>query len=305
MKLPKAYREISLKHAGLLRRGKVRDIFDLGEHLLLVASDRVSAFDVVLPTAIPYKGRVLNSISAFWFRKTREIVPNHFVSDDPAEFPFEMTSGERDMLAGRSSLVRKGEMVDVECVVRGYLDGSGWKSYAGTGKLFDIPLPAGLRQGDRLPEPLFTPTTKAKSGHDESITFSDMKDRIGTDLAVTLRDRSVELYDFAAMSVYDRGVIIADTKFEFTMLDGSVHLADEIFTPDSSRFWDREAWKPGGSQPSFDKQYIRDWLETQTWDKTPPAPALPDSVVEQSVKKYLEAYRRITGQKLEDREGGT
>jgi phosphoribosylaminoimidazole-succinocarboxamide synthase len=298
LKLPKAYSEISLKHAKLLRRGKVRDIFDLGAHLLLVASDRVSAFDVVLPTAIPYKGMVLNSISAFWFGKTRSIIPNHLVSDDVDAFPLETTAGERETLKGRSSLVRKGEMIEVECVVRGYLDGSGWKSYAKTGELFDLPLPAGLRQGDRLPEPLFTPTTKAQSGHDENITFAEMKDRIGTDLAVTLRDRSIELYDFAARSVFDRGIIIADTKFEFTHLDGKVHLADEIFTPDSSRFWDRGAWKPGGSQPSFDKQYIRDWLETQDWDKTPPAPVLPDAVVEKSVEKYLEAYRRITGKSL-------
>jgi phosphoribosylaminoimidazole-succinocarboxamide synthase len=303
MKLPKAYSRIDLSRAVLARRGKVRDLFDLGAHLLLVASDRVSAFDVVLPTPIPCKGRVLNSISAFWFRKTAGIVPNHLVSDDPDDFPFEMTGDERGMLEGRSSLVRKGEMIEAECVVRGYLDGSGWKSYAKTGKLFDHRLPAGLRQGDRLPEPLFTPTTKAQSGHDESITFDELKDRVGTELAVTLRDTSIELYDFAARSVFDRGVIIADTKFEFTILDGNVHLADEIFTPDSSRFWDRDKWRPGGAQPSFDKQFIRDWLETQPWDKTPPAPALPDAVVERSVQNYLEAYRRVTGRALEDRGG--
>jgi phosphoribosylaminoimidazole-succinocarboxamide synthase len=302
MKLPKAYAEISLKHAKLYRRGKVRDIFDLGEHLLLVASDRVSAFDVVLPTAIPYKGAVLNSISAYWFGKTGSIIPNHLVSDDVASFPLELTAGEKEALKGRSSLVRKGEMIEMECVVRGYIDGSGWKSYAKTGQLFGITLPAGLRQGDKLPEPLFTPTTKAQSGHDENITFAEMKNKIGAELSVALRDTSIELYDFAARSVFDRGIIIADTKFEFTHIDGKVHLADEIFTPDSSRFWDGEAWKPGGPQQSFDKQYIRDWLETQAWNKTPPAPALPREVVEKSVEKYLEAYRRITGTSLRELE---
>jgi phosphoribosylaminoimidazole-succinocarboxamide synthase len=210
-----------------------------------------------------------------------------------------LTVEEKEMLAGRSALVRKGKMVEVECVVRGYLDGSGWKSYVKTGKLFDIPLPPGLRQGDRLPEPLFTPTTKAETGHDENITFSRMKDEIGAELSVFLRDTSIDLYTFASSYALERGLILADTKFEFTLIDGGVALADEIFTPDSSRFWDKTHWKPGGPQPSFDKQYVRDWLETQDWDKTPPAPPLPQEVIEKSVEKYLEAYRRVTGKDLE------
>ena len=299
MKLPKAYSEIQLTKVKLLRRGKVRDIFDLGQNLLLVASDRISAFDVVLPNPIPCKGMVLNSISSFWFRKTGSIIPNHLVTDEVGEFPVELAVEEKEMLAGRSALVRKGKMVEVECVVRGYLDGSGWKSYVKTGKLFDIPLPPGLRQGDRLPEPLFTPTTKAETGHDENITFSRMTDEIGAELSVFLRDTSIDLYTFASNYALERGLILADTKFEFTLIDGSVALADEIFTPDSSRFWDKTHWKPGGPQPSFDKQYVRDWLETQDWDKTPPAPPLPQEVIEKSVEKYLEVYRRVTGKDLE------
>jgi phosphoribosylaminoimidazole-succinocarboxamide synthase len=296
--MPKTYREIELKHIKLWRRGKVRDIFDLGENMLMVASDRVSAFDVVLPNAIPYKGQILNSISAVWFEKTKDVIKNHIISTDVSAYGLDLSDEEVDMLKGRSSLVRKGEMVEVECVVRGYLDGSGWASYRETGKLFDIPLPEGLKQGDRLPEPLFTPTTKAFTGHDEYMGFQQLKKRIGEDVATYLRDTSVELYNRAQAEVYDKGLILADTKFEFTYIDGVIHLADEIFTPDSSRYWDKESYKPGGAQPSFDKQYIRDWLQAQDWDKTPPAPELPDDVVEHSVKKYLEVYRRVTGNNL-------
>jgi phosphoribosylaminoimidazole-succinocarboxamide synthase len=298
MKLPKAYKKIELTSATLLRRGKVRDIFDLGDKLLIVASDRISAFDVVLPNAIPYKGKVLNSISAFWFRKVTDITPSHFITDDVDKFPVDMSGEEKEMLKGRSSLVYNGEMVDVECVVRGYLDGSGWKSYKQTGKLFDIPLPPGLRQGDKLPEPLFTPTTKAQSGHDEPVSFSQVKNEIGEEKAEYLKGKSIELYRTAFEFADKKGLVLADTKFEFTIVDNEIRLADEIFTPDSSRFWDKATYKPGGPQPSYDKQYIRDWLSGQDWDKTPPAPELPEDIIERSVEKYLEVYRKITGRKL-------
>jgi phosphoribosylaminoimidazole-succinocarboxamide synthase len=299
MKLPKAYGEINLKNATLLRRGKVRDIFDLGEHLLMVASDRISAFDVVLPTTIPHKGKVLSSISSFWFRKTEPLIANHLVTDDVEEYPLHLSSWEKELLIGRSMLVKKGKMIEVECVVRGYLDGSGWRSYERTGKLFDILLPVGLRQGDRLPETQFTPTTKATTGHDEYIGFSEVKHTVGDDIAEYIREKSIELYRMASRFVNNKGLILADTKFEFTLVDGEILLADEVFTPDSSRFWDRGTYSPGGPQPSFDKQYIRDWLSSQDWDKTPPAPPLPLEVVEKSVEKYLEVYRKVTGMELE------
>jgi len=295
MRLPEAYREINIESIPLLTRGKVRDIFDLGSNLLMVASDRISAFDVVLPNAIPFKGMVLNSISAFWFRKTEGIIKNHLISDKVQDFPFRVSEEEREILKGRSSLVRKGDMIEVECVVRGYIDGSGWRSYKQTGRLFDIPLPKGLIQGDRLPEPVFTPTTKAKSGHDEYISFEQVENRIGAEVARFIKSKSMELYQTAHDEVYEKGLILADTKFEFTVVDGEILLADEVFTPDSSRYWDRELYRPGGPQPSFDKQYIRDWLETRDWDKTPPAPSLPNEVIEKSVEKYLEVYRRVTG----------
>jgi len=298
MALTKAYREINLKNIKLWRRGKVRDIFDLGENMLMVASDRISAFDVVLPNAIPYKGQILNSISAYWFEKTKDVIKNHIISVNVDDFGLDLTDNEREMLRGRSSLVRKGKMIEVECVVRGYLDGSGWRSYLDTGNLFDIPLPRGLKQGDCLPEPLFTPTTKALTGHDEYMNFNEVKSLIGEDVAKYIRDSSINLYNLANRDVYEKGLILADTKFEFTYIDGEICLADEIFTPDSSRYWDRESYKPGGPQPSFDKQYIRDWLSSQDWDKTPPAPELPDEVVHKSVEKYLEVYRRVTGKDL-------
>ena len=298
MKLPEAYSEIKLASLKLLRRGKVRDIFDLDEHLLLVASDRISAFDVVLPTTIPFKGKVLSSISSFWFDKTKEVIKNHLITDDVEDYPCPLSVQEKDLLRGRSMLVKKGEMVEVECVVRGYLDGSGWRSYKATGDLFDIPLPAGLKQGDRLPEPVFTPTTKATTGHDENISFAEVKRTVGDDLAEYLRKKSMELYHTASSFVYEKGLILADTKFEFTVVGDEVLLADEVFTPDSSRFWGRETYRPGGPQPSFDKQFIRDWLESQDWDKTPPAPPLPQEVVEKSVGKYLEVYKKVTGRDL-------
>ena len=301
MEFPKAYHKIELKSVPLIRSGKVRDLFDMGDKMLMVASDRVSAFDVVLPNAIPYKGKVLNSLSAFWFRKTKDIIPNHFITDNVDEFPADFTNEEKEILKGRASLVQKGEMLEVECIVRGYLDGSGWRSYRDTGKLFDIELPQGLKQGDKLPEPVFTPTTKATGGeHDEYIGFEKMKELIGADRAEFIKEKSIELYNFAYDYSYKRGIILADTKFEFAIIDGQIKLADEIFTPDSSRYWDINLYKPGGPQPSYDKQFIRDWLDAQDWDKTPPAPVLPDDVVEKTVEKYLEVYKKITGQDIRD-----
>ncbi len=298
MALPPAYSKIELKEVPLMKRGKVRDIFDLGDKLLMVASDRVSAFDVVLPNPIPYKGIVLNSISVFWFKKTEHIVKNHLITDNVDEFPVKLSPEEKRILKGRSSLVKKGEMIEVECVVRGYLDGSGWRSYKETGKLFDITLPEGMKRGDKLPEPVFTPTTKATTGHDEYIGFEEVKNRVGVEIANYLRDKSIELYNFAAEYLMERGLILADTKFEYANIDGEIVLADELFTPDSSRFWDMNEYNPGGAQPSFDKQYIRDWLTSQPWDKTPPAPELPEEVIKKSMEKYLNAYKLVTGEDL-------
>jgi phosphoribosylaminoimidazole-succinocarboxamide synthase len=298
MGLAKAYREITLQNVELWRRGKVRDIFDLGENMLMVASDRISAFDVVLPNAIPYKGKILNTISAVWFEKTKDVIKNHMISSHVDDFDLDLSEDEVSMLRGRSSLVKKGNMIEVECVVRGYLDGSGWRSYRDTGMLFDIPLPEGLKQGDRLPEPLFTPTTKATTGHDEYMSFENVKGLIGSEVAEYLKSKSLELYNMVHSEVYKKGLILADTKFEFTYIGDEICLADEIFTPDSSRYWDLKSYAPGGPQPSFDKQYIRDWLSEQDWDKTPPAPELPDHVVEKSVEKYLEVFQRVTGQSL-------
>jgi len=301
MDLPKAYHKIELKNVPFFRRGKVRDIFDLGDKLLMVASDRVSAFDVVLPNAIPYKGKVLNSLSAFWFKKTKDIIPNHFITDKVEEFPADLTDEEKEILRGRASLVQKGDMIEVECIVRGYLDGSGWRSYRDTGKLFDIELPSDLKQGDKLPEPLFTPTTKASGGaHDEYIGFEKMKEILGDEKSEYIKEKSLELYNFAHQYSYERGIILADTKFEFSIIDGEIKLADEIFTPDSSRYWDINLHKPGGPQPSYDKQFIRDWLDAQDWDKTPPAPVLPDDVVEKTVEKYMEVFKKITGMDIRD-----
>ena len=298
MALPPAYSKIELKEVPLIKRGKVRDIFDLGDKLLMVASDRVSAFDVVLPNPIPYKGVVLNSISVFWFKKTEHILKNHLITDNVDEFPVKLSPEEKRILKGRSSLVKKGEMIEVECVVRGYLDGSGWRSYKETGKLFDITLPEGMKRGDKLPEPVFTPTTKATTGHDEYIGFEEVKNRLGVEIANYLRDKSIELYNFAAEYLMERGLILADTKFEYANIDGEIVLADELFTPDSSRFWDMNEYNPGGAQPSFDKQYIRDWLTSQPWDKTPPAPELPEEVIKKSMEKYLNAYKLVTGEDL-------
>lgn len=277
-----------------LRSGKVREVFDLGERLLMVATDRISAFDCILPTGIPQKGEVLNRLSAWWFERTAAIVPNHVIALDPRAFPESLRAFE-DILRGRSMLVRKARPLPVECVVRGYLIGSGWKDYQATGSVCGLPLRKGYRLADRLDEPIFTPARKADTGHDENIPFEEVGRMIGPDLAARLRSVSLSLYAHAAEHARTRGIIIADTKFEFGLDGQELILIDELFTPDSSRFWPADSYAPGISPPSFDKQYVRDYLETLAWDKTPPAPPLPDEVVQKTREKYLEAYRRITG----------
>ncbi|MCI7551970.1 MAG: phosphoribosylaminoimidazolesuccinocarboxamide synthase [Actinomycetaceae bacterium] len=279
----------------LLSRGKVRDLYDLDDHLLIVVTDRVSAFDVVFDELIPDKGGVLNSISAFWFNKLEHIMPNHMVSTDPADYPAPFNSYGDD-LARRSMLVRKLDMVPAECIVRGYLEGSALKSYRQDGTINGVKMPAGLRQGDALPEPIFTPSTKAENGHDENISIEELKNQIGTETAEALEEASLKLFAEASEYAKSRGIILADTKFEFGYLDGNLTLGDEAFTPDSSRFWDADTWEPGHAQASFDKQFLREWLETLDWDKTPPAPALPDDVIEKTAARYREAFERLTGQ---------
>jgi phosphoribosylaminoimidazole-succinocarboxamide synthase len=277
-------------------RGKVRDIYDLGGRLLIVATDRLSAFDVVLPTPIPDKGRVLTQLSMFWFEKLASVVPHHVlaVKDFPAELaPYSA------QLSGRTMLVRKTDPVPIECVVRGYISGSGLKDYARTGGICGIPLPAGLRDSDKLPEPIFTPSTKATTGHDENISFEETVSRIGRPLAEKLRETSLALYQRAAEHAAERGIIIADTKFEFGLLGQELIWIDEALTPDSSRFWPADQYSPGQAQPSFDKQYVRDYLERIGWNKQPPAPALPPDVVANTRDKYRESYQRITGHALD------
>lgn len=273
------------------RQGKVRDVYDLGDRLLIVAADRISAFDWVLPTPIPDKGRILTSLTLFWLRWLG--VPNHLLSAESKDFPAEFRGPD---FAGRSMLVRKTEVVPVECVVRGYLAGSGWKDYRRTGAVCGVPLPAGLRECEQLPEPIFTPATKAETGHDENISFDQMAAAVGQATATELRDKSLDVYRRAADYAAARGVIIADTKFEWGRLPtGEVILIDEVLTPDSSRFWPAAGYAPGRGQPSFDKQFVRDWLESTPWDKNSPPPALPPDVVEKTRQKYLEAVERLTG----------
>ena len=279
-------------------RGKVRDIFDLGNELLLVATDRISAFDYVLGSGIPDKGRVLTQLSVFWFERTREVVANHLIATDPQHFP-PVARAHAAVLRGRSMLVRKTTPIAVECVARGYLSGSGWKEYKVTGEVCGIRLPAGLRESDRLPEPIFTPATKATSGHDINISEQAAAELIGADLVGRLRDLTLALYNHGARHAESRGIILADTKFEFGLLpSGELILIDEMLTPDSSRYWPMDEYRPGGPQPSFDKQFVRDYLEEIGWDKQPPVPSLPDRVVQGTRAKYLEAYRRLTGHDL-------
>ncbi len=281
----------------LSSRGKVRDMYRADGRLVMVATDRVSAFDCVLGSGIPCKGRVLTQLSIFWFEFLKDVVRHHFLSARVEEYP-EPFPRFREQLEGRSMLVRAAQPIPIECVVRGYLSGSGWQEYRSGGGIAGMPLPTGLRESDRLPEPLFTPATKATTGHDENISFAQMADRIGNDLAANLRDRSFALYQKAARHAEQRGILLADTKFEFGMDAEGVLLIDEVLTPDSSRFWPQEGYRPGGPQPSFDKQSVRDYVESLGWDKRPPAPTLPSEVVERTAEKYLEIFRRLTGQEL-------
>jgi len=281
----------------LIARGKVRDVYAIGDdRLLLVATDRISAFDCILGSPIPGKGRLLTQISLFWFDLFADLTPNHLISANVAQFPAPLPDYV-EQLEGRSMLVRRAEMVPIECVARGYLAGSGWKEYKVSQSVCGIPLPAGLSESAQLPEPIFTPATKAQSGHDENISFEHAAGIVGPDLAVRLRDLTLALYHRAASYALSRGIIIADTKFEFGFVDGRLVLADEALTPDSSRFWPAADYEPGRPQASFDKQYVRDWLETLDWDKRPPAPALPEPVVARTWEKYQEAFERLTGQR--------
>ncbi|MDQ1437003.1 MAG: phosphoribosylaminoimidazole-succinocarboxamide synthase [Acidimicrobiaceae bacterium] len=284
--------------------GKVRDIYDAGDdRLLMVASDRLSAFDVVMAEPIPNKGRVLTGMTAFWLDLLRDVAPNHLIAVDPAQFPAEARAIEG--VAGRAMLVHKAEMLSIECIVRGYLSGSAWKEYKSSGTMHGTPLPAGLRESDKLPEPVFTPSTKADTGHDENITFEAACGLVGTDVAKRARDLSLAAYDRGAGWAAERGIIIADTKFELGFINGELSLCDEVLTPDSSRFWAADTWSPGSTPPSFDKQPIRDWLESTGWDKNPPPPPLPDEVVTSSADRYAEAYERVTGKRLADWFGGS
>ena len=279
-----------------LRSGKVREVFDLGQTLLFVATDRISAFDVILPDPIPHKGAVLNQISTFWFKRFDDI-KNHFVTADAEQFPEELQQF-REQLAGRSMIVKKTKPLPVECVVRGYLAGSGWKEYQESQSVCGIKLPAGLKQASQLPESIFTPATKAEEGHDENIDMNRCATILGEELADRVKALSLEIYSRGRDHAAQRGIIVADTKFEFGMVDGDLLLIDECLTPDSSRFWPKDQYVVGQSPPSFDKQFVRDYLETLDWDKTPPAPRLPKNVIEKTSAKYLEAFRRLTGGEL-------
>jgi phosphoribosylaminoimidazole-succinocarboxamide synthase len=282
----------------LLGRGKVRDLYAIGDDLLLVATDRISAFDHVLATGIPGKGKILTQISLFWFELLSDLVPNHLITADVAQYPAPLPY-YADQLAGRSMLVKRAVMFPIECVARGYLAGSGWKEYQASGTVCGLPLPAGLLDGSRLPEPLFTPATKSQDGaHDENISFAEAEKLVGPSDAAQLRRLTLDLYARAAAHAESRGLILADTKFEFGTTPDGIILADEVLTPDSSRFWEGSTWKPGGPQPSFDKQFVRDYLESIRWNKQAPAPGLPEDVVERTQAKYLEAFHRLTGRQL-------
>jgi phosphoribosylaminoimidazole-succinocarboxamide synthase len=289
--------ETRLKELRLRSRGKVRDMYDLGEELLVVATDRISAFDWVLPNGIPDKGRVLTQLSAFWFGVLGDRVPTHLCATDVSTDP-RVPAAYHDRLRGRAMIVHRAEVFPVECVVRGYLAGSGWKDYQRGGTVSGIPLPPGLRLASRLPDAVFTPATKAVSGHDENIDFAQMSERIGAETAAVLRDLSLDLYRRGAALAERCGLIVADTKFEFGRRGATIHLVDEVLTPDSSRFWPRDTHVPGKSPPSFDKQFVRDWLETTSWDKNSPPPPLPADVVAKTREKYLEALVRLTGRGL-------
>lgn len=279
------------------KSGKVREVYEAGENLLVVATDRISAYDSILPNGIPNKGRVLTQISLYWFERLKSIVGSHLITADAKKYPNELRKYS-DVLSGRSMLVRRAEVFPIECVVRGYLSGSGWKEYKTKGTVCGIRLPAGLVESSQLPQPIFTPATKAESGHDINITFDEAAKIVSAETARKLRDISIGLYKKAAQHALARGIIIADTKFEFGLIDGGIRLVDEALTPDSSRFWPADGYKPGGPQASFDKQYVRDYLDKIGWDHNPPAPNIPEEVVRGTSKKYVEAYEKITGKKL-------
>ncbi|HJT37461.1 MAG TPA: phosphoribosylaminoimidazolesuccinocarboxamide synthase [Actinomycetota bacterium] len=290
---------MTLKGLNLVKQGKVRDLYTTDAGILMVASDRISAYDVVLPTPIPHKGAVLTGTSVFWFEKLKHIVANHLISTNPDDFPPEAKE-HADELRGRTMLVKSADVVPIECVARGYITGSGWKEYKASQSVCGIALPGGLKESEKLPEPIFTPATKEEEGHDENIDFERAAGIAGRETVEKLRDLTLRLYTEAAAYAAERGIIIADTKFEFGFIDGELTLVDEALTPDSSRFWPADEWAPGGSVPSFDKQYVRDWLDESGWDHTPPGPELPDAVVERTRAKYVDAYERLTGRSFED-----
>ena len=292
--MEKALRETNLKDLGIPKRGKVRDVYDLGDKLLIVASDRLSAFDVVLPTGIPDKGKVLTKLSVFWFGQMEDIVQNHVLEVDVDKYPEELRR-YGDALKDRSMLVKKAKVIPVECVVRGYLSGSGWSDYKKTGRVCGIKLPSDLVESSRLERPIFTPTTKAEEGHDMSISFEELVDVVGKDLATKLRDLSIKVYEKGVSIAEGKGIIIADTKFEFGVVDDEIIIVDEILTPDSSRFWSKKYYKPGGAQDSYDKQIVRDYLNTLDWDKTYPGPELPESIAEKARARYIEILEILTG----------
>ncbi|MFO8007722.1 MAG: phosphoribosylaminoimidazolesuccinocarboxamide synthase [Candidatus Brocadiia bacterium] len=294
MQLPEPVVQTDLEGLDLFNRGKVRDIYALDSQLLIVTTDRISCFDVVLQTAIPLKGKVLTHLTEFWLTYLNDLVRSHLITTD-VERMGEAVEPYQDLLRGRTMLVKRAEVLPVECVVRGYLSGSGWRAYQREGAVCGVELPPGLQESDKLPEPIFTPTTKAESGHDEPITFEQMCAQVGRELAERVRDLSVAVYRKAADYAADKGIIISDTKFEWGFCDGELTLVDEVLTPDSSRFWPAETYEPGGPQDSYDKQYVRDWLDEQGWDHEPPSPGLPAEVVHRTVDKYLEACRSLTG----------
>jgi phosphoribosylaminoimidazole-succinocarboxamide synthase len=289
--------ETDLPGIELHSRGKVRDNYRVGDNLLIVATDRISAFDYILASGIPDKGRVLTQLSLFWFDFLKDLMPNHLIATRVEDYPKELHRFA-DQLEGRSMLVKRAQMIDVECVARGYISGSGWKDYQATGAICGIPLPEGLKESGRLPEPIFTPASKAETGHDENISFEIVAGKIGTELASKLRELTLEIYSRAARFAETKGIIIADTKFEFGFAGDSLVLADEVLTPDSSRFWPMATYREGGAQQSFDKQYVRDFLESVQWNKRPPAPALPSEVAKRTSEKYKEAYRVLAGRDL-------
>jgi phosphoribosylaminoimidazole-succinocarboxamide synthase len=288
------YSEIVLPDFPLYKKGKVRDVYEIGDNLLVIASDRISAFDYVLPSLIPNKGKILTQLSKFWFEFTSLVCPNHMIAADISGYPPELQTF-KDQIEKRSMLVKKTEVLPVECVVRGYLEGSGWRDYKATGKTSGVKLPQGLKQCDRLEEVIFTPATKAEEGHDINISSKEMQKLVGAELTQKVKKISVELYQKASLHALSKGIIIADTKFEFGLLNGEIILVDEIFTPDSSRFWPVASYTPGQSQPSLDKQFVREYLDSTDWDKQSPPPPLPSDIVEQTSKRYMEIYQLLTG----------